>query len=35
MQMGRSEFLVIAATSAIALANWFAVTKRGPAQARG
>lgn len=27
MQMGRSEFVVIAATSAIALANWLAVKK--------
>jgi len=34
-QMGRSEFVVMAVTSAIALANWFAVTKQSPAQARG
>jgi len=34
-QMGRSEFVVMALTSAIALANWAAVKRRGAAQQRG
>jgi APA family basic amino acid/polyamine antiporter len=34
-QMGRSECVVMAVTSAIALANWVAVKKRSPAEVRG
>jgi hypothetical protein len=34
-QMGRSEFAVMAVTSAIALGNWIVVRKRTPAEARG
>jgi basic amino acid/polyamine antiporter, APA family len=34
-QMGRSEFAVMAVTSAIALGNWIVVRKRTPAEVRG